>query len=283
MKNRASEGAFTAAELVATVAVLIVCGVISLSAIGADSRGAKGVVCMNNFKQLTTAWLMYANANGGRLVENYTGGLAQGGAAANQGKSPWASGWLDWTAATDNTNANFLYVEKYAKLAPYFLEPDIEKCPEDNYLSAVQKARRFPARNRSVSLNGPLGDGNFESGPTDPTYKHIRKISEVWQPTPAETAVFLDEHASSINDPLIYPPLQSGWIDLPAAYHENGSTVSFADGHVEVHSWKSSARAQNAPVTLQDGGFHLRTPSKLGDVDISWFSFHSPRASDKHY
>src|SRR5438045_3014902 len=94
MKNHEMERAFTKAELLAIIGAICMCGLISIGAIGSDSGAGKSMVCMNNLKQLTSAWLMYADENGGRLAENYTGGLAQGGAAGNQGKSPWASGWL---------------------------------------------------------------------------------------------------------------------------------------------------------------------------------------------
>jgi prepilin-type processing-associated H-X9-DG protein len=71
-------------------------------------------------------------------------------------------------------------------------------------------------------------------------------------------------------------------VDLPGSYHENGGTFSFADGSVELHKWKESAQSGNAAVRFSTG-LHLVKPVKVGDADISWVSFHTPRKSEQHY
>jgi prepilin-type processing-associated H-X9-DG protein len=55
--------------------------------------------------------------------------------------------------------------------------------------------------------------------------------------------VLLDEHPNSINDAAFafkipVNPAQTYWVDVPAAWHNNGCNFSFADGHVEYHLWK---------------------------------------------
>src|SRR5947208_10643062 len=116
MKTNAKIRAFTRAELFALITAISLCLIVSFNVVGSDQRSSKTTLCLNNLKQLTAAWLLYAADNDGRLVENYQGSGALGGAAGNQGKAPWASGWIDWTTSSDNTNQNLLFLPKYARL-----------------------------------------------------------------------------------------------------------------------------------------------------------------------
>jgi prepilin-type processing-associated H-X9-DG protein len=57
---------------------------------------------------------------------------------------------------------------------------------------------------------------------------------------PSMIYVFLDEHPDSINDGYFLNLGYSGeWVDLPASYHDNAGSFSFADGHTEIHRWKN--------------------------------------------
>jgi len=75
-------------------------------------------------------------------------------------------------------------------------------------------------------------------------------------PTPSKASVFLDEAANSIDNnvlgidpPVLDPshttldpsPSGAGFWNLPASRHNNGCTLSFADGHAEHWKWLGSA------------------------------------------
>ena len=211
------------------------------------------------------------------------GGDAQGGAAANNPRNaPWVVGWLDWSASLDNTNILFLTNEKYSKLAKYFGNTkNIFKCPADQYVSPAQRARGWTARVRSISGNIGVGDGNAETGPWEPIYKHIRTTSEFIYPGPAETWVYLDEHPDSINDAGFFNPRQSSWVDQPATYHNGAAGLAFADGHPEIHKWKGSlAQPRAQKVKLNNTIVAL---ARTGDPDIRWLSYRGGRVSEKSY
>ena len=62
---------------------------------------------------------------------------------------------------------------------------------------------------------------------------------------PSRKIVFAQEAQSTLQDSVfaIYPlvtasPIQS-WFNVPANRHNGGENLSFADGHVEYHKWKS--------------------------------------------
>jgi prepilin-type processing-associated H-X9-DG protein len=265
-------------SLVELCTVLAVSGLLLLTVVPALTRtrpGSEAARCMNNARRLVVAWQMYAHDNGDRIVVSLHGGSAND----PQYGINWASGWLDWTTSTDNTNAALILTPKYGRLAAYLkATPDVFQCPADRYISAAQTARGWVRRARSSSINVGLGQGNGESGPWDTLYRHIVNTSELQYPTPAETWVFMDEHPDSINDGAAFSPYRTSWVDLPATYHNGGGGFAFADGHSEIHKWTGSLlRARGV-------GFLFRPIAAVaGDPDIHWMSYHAQRKSSLSY
>ena len=121
-------------------------------------------------------------------------------------------------------------------------------------------------RARSYSVNIAVADGNAEAGPWEPIYRHVRKNSDLIIPGPGQTYVFVDEHPDSMNDPGLFNPHQTSWIDQPASYHNGSACFAFADGHSEMHKWVSSlaqARAQRVKFSNS-----LEAPAVAGDPMI---------------
>ena len=279
-EDTAPTRAFTRIELLAVLAILALIGAILAPALAGTRPNSQTFQCLNNHHHLIAAWQMYADDNAGRLVNNLQGAAAEN-PASYSGYSPWAAGWLDWTSSTDNTNLLYL-VGKYGCLAPYLnRDPSFFKCPADKFLSVVQKTYGYPQRVRSVSCNIGIGDGNAESGPWFPVYKHIKKLSDFAFPNPSDTWVFLDEHPDSINDPGFFNPGQTAWQDLPATYHNDGASFAFADGHTELHLWTASlTNSQVRQVTYET----LPTPSvSAKDADLHWMAYHAGRVSTNSY
>lgn len=215
------------------------------------------------------ACAMYAADNHDKFAQNLQGGAAQGGNFPPASGPGWAAGWLDWTAGPDNTNLLFLVNDRYASLARYAgAKPSVFKCPLDRSLSSVQQARGWVARVRSYSASVGIGQGNAESGSWDNLYRHVTNITDLLYPSPSQTLVYLDENSDSINDPAFYSPVRTSLVDTPAARHEGGAGVSFADGHAEIHKWTGS-------VSRRGGG--------PGDPDLHWLSWHTQRNSISSY
>jgi prepilin-type N-terminal cleavage/methylation domain-containing protein/prepilin-type processing-associated H-X9-DG protein len=277
---------FTLIELLVVIAIIAILAAMLLPALSKAKIKAQAILCMNNTKQLMLAWHMYSGDNNDRLVQSYHGTSAMGGAiASDPTAAPWVVGWLDWAVSKDNTNILFLTDDKYAKLGRYIgKNKNIFHCPADVYVSAPQKTLGWSGRVRSISGNIGIGEGNAQTGPWDPIYKHIKKNSEFIFPGPSENWVYLDEHPCSINDAGFFNPGGTGvnWIDQPASYHNGAAGFSFADGHAEVHKWSASLaspRAQRVDTTYNG----TTVGAVPGDKDIHWMSYRAGRVSSKSY
>jgi len=214
---------------------------------------AYAITCMNNQRQLITAWTLYSGDYDDRLVYNLGGSLSNPGSLAPVGQPNWVDNYMDWTLSPDNTNTSFV---SGSLLGPYasFSIP-IYKCPGDRALSAIQKAAGWNGRVRSVSMNAMVGDPgallNGGANINNPLYRQFLKQNDI--PRPANIFVFLDEHPDSIDDGYFIDtwPVSSSsggygnsqaadyeWIDLPGSYHDGAGSFAFADGHVELHQWR---------------------------------------------
>jgi prepilin-type processing-associated H-X9-DG protein len=145
------------------------------------------------------------------------------------------------------------------------------QCPADQFVSSPQRTRGWKRRVRSVSANMFVGGVNTDSGPTDASLVVAAKYTDLVNPKPAETWLFVDEHPDSINDPAFFTPRVGQWIDLPGNLHDGGSGVAYADGSAEIHRWEGSAL--NNPVRF------AFTPllTQPNDPDIAWLRYRTPR------
>ena len=261
-EDRNATAAFTLVELLVVLAVLALWAVLLVPAFARTGPDSRAFQCLNNSRQLSRAWRMYADDNNDRFPTT-----GSGGTPATPG---WAGGWLDWGTSADNTNTLYLADPRYSALAPYCgKDARLFKCPADQYISSAQRARGWKERARSVSENVWVGENN--SALFDPPYTAVKKWTELLNPKPAETWVSVDEHPDSINDGAFYAPTTTAWFDLPANYHDGGAGVAFADGHSEIHRWQGSVL--KVPIVFSP----FNSTGAPNDPDILWLRYRTPR------
>ena len=237
---RITRQGFTLIELLVVIAILAILAALLLPALNQAKLKAQRTACLNNQKQLTYAWLLYADDNNDKLVLNANN------VAINGGRVGWVNDVLNWDLPPSPPNAQNYDVTLLANalLASYGAKSvGIYKCPGD-----VNDGAKGP-RVRSISMNGQMngdttGDANGATvlnqyGPGQ-NYKIFRKPADIRGPNPDMAWVFIDESADSINDGLFSVDLKPGdnlWKDWPANYHGSSGALSFADGHAEIHKW----------------------------------------------
>jgi hypothetical protein len=197
--------------------------------------------------------LIYASDNNDRLIANQPySGLPE--APTNN----WVRGVMDWSANPQNTNVALLMEGKGGILAAYVKSWQPYHCPADQSASAAGP------RVRSYSMNGFLGDPG--QGQSMPGWRQFLKTADVAQPS--QRFVIIDEHANSIDDGYFFnnPAGTNQWLDLPAARHNGGDGISFADGHFEIHIWQEASTKQ--PVVPNALKRHVAVePSHAEDLD----------------
>ncbi len=214
--------AFTLIELLVVIAIIAILAALLLPALSMSKARADALTCMNNIRQLSLAWSLYADDNGDLLVNNY--GKPQTIATRNT----WANNVEDWANSDDNTN--LIYVTE-TLFSPYDNQSArIYKCPSDR-----AQAANGP-RIRSMSMNAMVGDPGVLTNFFNPLYAQFFNAGDVL--TPSGIFVFLDEHCDTINDGFFVNRLDDyQWGNLPASYHNGAVNLSYADGHEESHRW----------------------------------------------
>lgn len=231
--------AFTLIELLVVILVIAILAALLLPVVSKGKAQALGVKCLSNCRQLQMAWLEYAMDNKDKLVWNPN---------ADDDYIGWVRYHMDYTSDNSaNTNVAYLIDPANALLGPYTAnQPIIYKCPADRS-TVVMNGQTYP-RVRSISLSQAMNSHNdWMSTITGEPYLVFTKMSDFAHMSPAQAFCFIDEHPDSVDwGGLGVAMVNQSWlnaaylIDLPASFHNGAASVSFADGHCEVHQWKDA-------------------------------------------
>jgi len=245
LQTRRQKG-FTIIELLVVVAVIAILAALLLPALSRARDRAYAVSCLNNTRQLVTAWQLYAADHLDQLPYNL-GGVPRAGAVSARTDLNWVNNVLNWEADNpDNTNT--LTLTK-ASLGDYVSRnAQVYRCPSDKAVSEQQRKVGWTHRVRSYSMNAMVGNaGELTAGGfnrNNPYYVQFFRLASI--PHPEQIFVFLDEHPDSIDDGYFLnkyegPGDSYDWIDFPASYHRGAGSFAFADGHSELHQWKNES------------------------------------------
>lgn len=233
--------AFTLIELLVVIAIIALLLAVLIPALQIAKRQAQGSVCLANLSSLSKSWYLYANDNDAQIV---------GGAISLDPLDTWSPGeptycWV-CTPQTDSGDSRHdgstvdekLIGIRRGLLYPYVEADDAYHCPGDNrYKNApVEPGWGGVGGYRSYSVAG----GMFGVNPNGDTYWLIvphKKLTEI--KSPGDKYVFLEEsdgRGYNMGSWVVFPTGDQ-WVDPLAIWHNDKSTLGYADGHAEKHIW----------------------------------------------
>jgi prepilin-type processing-associated H-X9-DG protein len=249
---KSSPIAFTLVELLVVVALLALVSALMVTALAKSKSRSSSAGCLSNLRQLQTGCATYSDDNNGTLIPNAPVGSLSG----------WCGpGQENWYNLDANTNPVYY---RTSIIAPYISSNiTVFRCPGDVVPS--DNGQRI----RSYSMNGQMGTTIMYNSP----WRSYFNESDLTCPTPKDAFIFCDEHPGSLDDGYLQLSLNSAYYpNVPASYLEGGCGFSFADGHAEIHKWRS--RFLLVPV-MKNVTFPSGAQSSGSDLDWIWLKQHS--------
>jgi prepilin-type processing-associated H-X9-DG protein len=292
-------------ELLVVIAIIAILAAMLLPALARAKVKAQRLYCMNNFNQFGKALVMYASDNTDYLPPNPDDGNTDPGYAWVGGE---VNGWMPNISAGGSADAGDpdLLTNPSTSLMAIYLGNSyvIWKCPADPRTcpytgsNPSEKGQIIPvvrsyscnqgfgtadaswlaggshAGKPALPVNGPWLNGSHShvSGHPYLTWGKISSISGLV--SPADIWDYVDDDPWTINDAaMAVVAAEKEFVDYCSHQHQNGCGFCFADGHSEIHPWRSHVFFHS-----DDPG----TTDAVGTAEVAdwfWWAWHATRST----
>jgi prepilin-type N-terminal cleavage/methylation domain-containing protein/prepilin-type processing-associated H-X9-DG protein len=213
MANSCKKKGFTLIELLVVISIIALLLSILMPSLRKAKDLARQVHCLSNVRSLSMAWFMYKDNNDDKLVGGIPGG-----------EGDWV---LDPSGDSVEDKKDAI---RQGALFPYMDDTvDAYRCPADK---RIRDPQQFAFRTFSIA-----GGANGEDAPGASEDAKATKFSDLRRPS--TKYIFLsdiDPRGYNVGSWIMDLEAPS-WIDPLAMWHNEKSTLGFADGHAEMHRW----------------------------------------------
>lgn len=243
---------FTLIELLVVIAIITLLMALLVPVLRSAREQGQRTVCLSNLRQLTLAWIAYASEYDGKMVD--------GRATSTTISGPYRlKGWLGKAFIFPESRSALMENPDKGALWPYIQNIDVYRCPRGRPGHAVTYST-------VAAANGVLVEGTFlpDSGGKEfqrlgkrvgGTVLRLTRLTDIVSPGASQRAVFLDMGNTPIGNHFHVHYLYPKWerVSPPPIRHQDGTTLSMADGHAEYWKWKGS-ETLNMPRMLSPSG-----------------------------